>query len=71
VSPIVIQQDNDKSNVDDTNEIIPEEELTKYRINTKFDMKKPEKTFDDMFNDLKSNNECFLDELFNTHIVVN
>lgn len=67
VSPIVIEQENNKSN---TNENVRKEEVANDRSNTQFNIYKPEITFDNMFNDIRSTNECFLDELFSTPIVV-
>lgn len=67
VSPIVIEQENNKSN---TNENVRKEEVANDRSNTQFNTYKPEITFDNMFNDVRNTNECFLDELFSTPIVV-
>jgi hypothetical protein len=57
VSPIVIQQENNKSDVDDTNENVQKEEITNNKSNTQLNNKTPLQPFDDMVNDLKNNNK--------------
>lgn len=70
VQPIVIQQETNNSNVDDTYQTVHKEDSMYYNLNPQINIKTPENPFDNMFNSLNSNNECFLDELFNTSIVV-